>query len=403
MKPEINTSIAAVVLLSALATALLPACSRDSGDPGGNETPDLPTGPIQISAASNHTCALNGSGIVKCWGMNMGHQAGSADGDSINIATEVKGIHQVVKALSSGDPGTCVVTESGTVGCWGSIFTESDGSWPYGTMSTSVPTMIDGLPSAVSAVSVGPGHLCALTDAGAVLCWGGNSSAQLGLGNNSFELSTHIPTQVPGLESGVIAVSALHQHTCVITENREVLCWGCNGVGQWGCAGVYSPTLVEGLGSDITAIAGHMHTCALTMAGAVKCWGHNNYGCLGSGAATPDFVTIPVQVVGLDSGVVAITASRTNTCALTDAGKVMCWGLHRDKCVSDTHNFEPDLEPYEVLGLEPGIVGISAGYDFVCAIYATAKAMCWGRNGWGELGDGTDVCRNEPAEVVGLP
>ena len=84
--------------------------------------------------------------------------------------------------------------------------------------------------------------------------------------------------------------------------------------------------------SDVAQIAvGAGFTCARLSDGQVKCWGRNDYGQLGAGppvalAVYGYYSNVPLEVKGLGSGVAAITAGYPNSCALTVAGAVKCWG-----------------------------------------------------------------------------
>src|SRR4029079_1646786 len=80
---------------------------------------------------------------------------------------------------------------------------------------------------------------------------------------------------------------------------------------------------VVGLSSGVRAItAGGSHNCALTSTGGVRCWGNNADGELGDGTALNR--SAPVDVIGLSSGVRAIAAGTGHSCALTNAGGVKC-------------------------------------------------------------------------------
>jgi len=128
-------------------------------------------------------------------------------------------------------------------------------------------------------------------------------------------------------------ITAGYAHTCALTSGGGVKCWGGNPFGELGNGGgvldtALNPVDVAGLTSGVKGIvAGTHHTCALTSGGAVKCWGQNIVGQLGSGLTPNGRTPVPVDVVGLTSGVRAIAAGTDHTCALTSGGAVKCWGV----------------------------------------------------------------------------
>jgi alpha-tubulin suppressor-like RCC1 family protein len=78
----------------------------------------------------------------------------------------------------------------------------------------------------VTSVSVGAVHACVRTTAGVAKCWGFNAVGMVGDGTKVDRLK---PTTVKGLKSGVQDVQAVWDHSCAVTNGGAVKCWGSPG------------------------------------------------------------------------------------------------------------------------------------------------------------------------------
>ena len=361
----------------------------------------LSRGVAAVAAGGWHICALTDTGGVLCWGNNFYGQLGN-DTTAIYTSTvpvAVESLSSGVAAIAAGDWHTCALTASGGVMCWGSNYFGQLGDGTDTDRNTPMP--VTGLGSGVAAIAAGYGHTCVLTDAGGVMCWGRNESGQLGDGTTTDSAT---PVGVTGLDSGVAAIAAGYGHTCALTDASKVLCWGGNWSGQLGDANPPNPSTapvaVTGLSGGVAAVsAGGSHTCALTDAGGVLCWGNNEYGQLGDG--TMSHRSTPVAETGLDSGMAAVAAGERHTCALTDAGGVLCWGDNGDGRLGDGTTANR-LAPVAVTGLSGGVAAVAAGGGHTCALTTGGGVLCWGSNGGGQLGDGTETDHRTPVAVTGL-
>ena len=180
-------------------------------------------------------------------------------------------------------------------------------------------------------------------------------------------------------------------------------CWGNNNDGQLGDGTTDdspTPVDVDGLTSGVVAIAaGYSHSCAVTESGGVRCWGSNSYGQLGN-ATTTDSLT-PVDVDGLASGVVAVATGYFHTCALTSAGGMKCWGYNALGQTGDQTTTNRST-PVDVIGLTSGVAAIAAADRHVCAVTTAGDTKCWGLNTEGQLGNGTTANSVVPVNVTGL-
>jgi RHS repeat-associated protein len=343
---------------------------------------DVTVGNAAIATGDNFTCALTSTGAVQCWGSNVSGQLGNGTTIDSSTPVAVSGLSSGVMAVAAGGYHTCAMTNTGTVKCWGNNYFGQLGNGT--TINSTTPVTVSGLTSGMIAVAAGALHTCALTNTGAVKCWGYNNRGQLG---NGTTIDSSTPVVVSGLTSGVIAVTAGGYHTCALINTGAVKCWGYNVYGQLGNGATINsstPVAVSGLTSGVIAIeTGILHTCALTSTGAVKCWGYNYSGQLGNG--TKNNSSIPVEVSGLVSGVMAIATGVSHTCALTNTGAVKCWGLNNYGQLGDGTYYNSST-PIVVSGLASGVTVVAGGDSHTCALTSSGMVQCWGRNTAGQAG-----------------
>ncbi len=303
-----------------------------------------------------------------------------------------------VELVAGGEKHTCIVINGG-VQCWGdNTFGQlGDGTTEQRLQPTPVPT----LTSNVTALAAGNDHTCAVVNGG-VKCWGNNQSGQLG--NNSF-INSSTPVDVTGLTSGVstqaTALAAGANHTCALTTSGGVKCWGENGSGQLGDNSTINrstPVDVVGLSSGITALAaGTSHTCALTDTGGIKCWGSNGGGRLGNN--TTNSSPIPVDVSDPGGPATALAAGSEHTCAVINGG-IKCWGDNRVGQLGNNSN-ENSLSPVPVSNVTGGATVVVAGFRYTCALIGS-EVKCWGLNNTGQLGNGGTTNSSVPISVENL-
>jgi alpha-tubulin suppressor-like RCC1 family protein len=247
-------------------------------------------------------------------------------------------------------------------------------------------------------IGTGISHTCQLRPDTTVWCWGLGRSGRLG---DDGTASRARPVQVVGL-TGVTSVAVGGHHSCALLSGGAVRCWGSNSEGALGDGTrVHRPTPVPVRGlAGVVAIDAHLHhTCAVTAVGAVHCWGRNTLGQLGDGTRERRLSPTPVQGV---AGAVGVAAARSHTCAHLRTGTVLCWGDGSQGTLVEGVAARVLDGPRTVPGLTEVVELTGAADDATCARRRDGTVWCWGRNGDGELGDGTTVARAAPAPVPGV-
>jgi alpha-tubulin suppressor-like RCC1 family protein len=86
----------------------------------------------------------------------------------------------------------------------------------------------------VTSIDAGATHACAVTSIG-TQCWGDGNVGQLGDGRSSAFGGISAPTPGTVITSATYTqVSAGGTHTCAVTTDGHVHCWGRNAEGQLG-------------------------------------------------------------------------------------------------------------------------------------------------------------------------
>lgn len=373
--------------------------------------------PLKIATGSFHTCLLLTDGVIKCWGYNYYNQLGTGDAAARGNQPATMGVN-----LSPVDLGLSTTDKVVDI-CAGQLFT------------------------------------CASTKDGGVKCWGNNEVGQLGRGSafdREFKMGKALPFTDLGKDFKVKSLACGETHTCALSDQGLVKCWGQGYYGGLGLGDKISRgTRPEDMGDNLPALAGltniqaitagNSYTCAASADG-LRCWGKASEGQLGLENAEPKGNTpetipgkLPFVKLSADSGekILSITAGYDATCALIANTKttgstnaitttqdvspsfVKCWGDNLSGFLGAGNTTPYGLKsgtmgtalPRLDLGLDE-IVSIQTHANATCALSKSGRVKCWGRNAGGQLGLGdsqsrgalpSDMGKNLPDVDLGLP
>ncbi len=246
------------------------------------------------------------------------------------------------------------------------------------------------LPWAVDVVAGGT-HTCAVSPNGRVRCWGDNTDHELGTANVP---SSWIPLDVPVSTSPTPTTIVLGAgdgfNVAWVDIANYPKGWGRSDVLQanvdltgQGTTTTTPQDASTGLGQFVHVSLGANHGCAIEKLGAVKCWGKSEFGqAVGVNALGMN----ATAVNGLGS-VKAVAAGGNNSCVIQDDGTVRCWGEMAGAWQTGTAGTSASTTPVTVQNL-PAASGIALGKQHGCAITANQKVRCWGANNAGQLGNG---------------
>lgn len=295
-------------------------------------------------------------------------------------------------AVEAGDAFTCGLTTAGAVHCWG-LNDVGQLGFAGAPAASLVPVRI-AVPFPATRLSVGASHACAVGSDGAAYCWGSGELGKRGLLDASA-FATGI-NRVAVAER-IVDVAAGSLHTCAVSADGGIWCWGLDEQGQLGAPA--TTEVIGGLPYYARASAGRLQTgvrltsitagptsnCGLAADGAAYCWGST---AVGTGVPLPEVCRFFARTGGGPNAVRSVACTREplavaggHRFTALDAGPLATCGVRADGAVLCWSGI---LAPALVPGVRARAV--SVGDRHVCAVTTDDAVVCWGANDFGQLG-----------------
>jgi alpha-tubulin suppressor-like RCC1 family protein len=181
---------------------------------------------------------------------------------------------------------------------------------------------------------------------------------------------------------------------------RKLYSWGYNSQGQLGDGTIVnrsSPVQVGSLTNWFQASSGFNHSASVKLDGTLWTWGNGFSGRLGDNSTNSR--SSPIQV-GVLTNWAQVAAGVTHTASIKTDGTIWTFGGNTHGQLGD--NTAVDKSSPIQVGALTDWYQVSAGNSYFTAAVKTNKTLwTWGRNQYGQLGQGINilVSRSSPVQV----
>ena len=351
---------------------------------------------------------------IYAWGNNRSGQLGLGSEVSVGYPSIIEDLNrEKIESIwaSSQCNSSSAITYTGEVLTWGSGL---DTILGHNSTDSNVliPTRVN-LEHSYKKISMGGGHMLALSTSGELWSWGLDDCGQCGQelikkSSNPREFRPSVlkgrsPSKVLNISDRVIDVTAGKYFSIALTEKGEVYSWGVGreyALGHGSRDTLKHPEKISTLSSIKQVSSGRNFAVALDSEGHVYTWGTNDYGQLGLGQ-NDRFKSTPEKVRFVDN-IVQVACGDFHVLALTADGEVYSWGNGTDGQLgigTNSNQATPTL-----IKTLPKIAKIECGGGHSGFITSDFKLMMCGRGIDGQLGrhgknESVASNRNLPIEV----
>jgi alpha-tubulin suppressor-like RCC1 family protein len=354
----------------------------------------------KISGGAEHSCGIKQDQSLWCWGNDANGQLGNGPLVTATQASPYRVDRSFYESVSAGGFTTCAIRTDGTLWCWGRNLSGQVGIGVNGANVESPAVVGTDL---WMQVSVGEVHTCGIKRDGTLWCWGAEQSGALGNGGNSANRPS--PVQI-GTDRWSY-ISAGYLSTCGIKDDGSLWCWGGDAGGKLGngsatTADQTTPSRVAEYGPWVkvaTAESGGHSTCAIKTNGSMWCWGNDAIGQLGNGTLDTADKDSPVPVSSYRR-FTDVDVGEGSPCALAVDGSMWCWGSDwAGQMGNGTASAADNNVPGKVNG-GMAWTAVATGKSHSCGIDTNGTLWCWGRDNYGQLGNGSVLTADQPSPTM---
>ena len=240
--------------------------------------------------------------------------------------------------------------------------------------------------------------------------WGCGYNSDGRLGTTNQEVTTPIK-----IMENVLSANAGFHTTFIIKEDHTLWACGSNENGEFGVGNKTNSSVPRKVLDDVAAVSSYRHTLVVLTDGSLMVCGNNENGQLGDGTKTSRTTFKKIM-----EGVADVKAAAYKSLILMKDGRLLACGKISDSNirttpyqvatnVSSISGFAGDAFVKADGSIYEGIetpkkmtdnVAYASNYLHTLAVKKDASLWVWGKNQWGQLGDGTTTDLTEPKKIM---